>query len=516
MQNNYGNLYWHRLKKEPLYIILLLFFIGRISLSGQGYLSDSDEKDFFSAINAFDDFINFEFRKLSLDIFANWGNPAEVLIKLFEVPFLKLFCFVTNKTVDSPQSLSVIGAFNIVVSIAILYVFYRILLNLKFDKTQSLTGVILLGSLVNMNLYVRHILSYDEALLFFLIALCLLTSSKTDLGKYRMAGIMAGIGFTTYPGPFMFLPILGLFILISNRKNFFRASIKPIIHFSFSILGVLLFFEAISRISGNSYIKSAFLLSDAIVEGSYNEGFSFLFSYVFYVEGVWGTILLACFFLSFLFLYIRASYFEAKIISLLAVFAYLSFAVYVYYFNQMVWYGRVLHMYFPFLVIGALVFLCECKWLNHKAAFILISLASAINYGYIVYDLNTIAYPRDVLYKYGIAPKYKNIHTNYVYQLINIYDYNEIANSLNTDIQKQVLADGTYDLLNVCWLRHYPDFRYINDYQPYNLDTLKSENILFNKTHFMSHPAYVFEYCTEAGKKFFVEKNFKIMIIKKS
>ena len=47
------------------------------------------------------------------------------------------------------------------------------------------------------------------------------------------------------------------------------------------------------------------------------------------------------------------------------------------------------------------------------------------------------------------------------------------------------------------------------------IDTVKKENIVFRKTHFMSHPAYAFEYCTVAGKIFFVEKQFQIMIIKK-
>jgi hypothetical protein len=278
---------------------------------------------------------------------------------------------------------------------------------------------------------------------------------------------------------------------------------------------LLLFFETISRIGSTSYITSAFLLSNAIIEGSYSEGFSFLFSYLFHVEKFLGIALLIGFLLSFFFVFKKGTYTNAKTLTILAVLSYLAYGTYVYAFHKMVWYGRVLHMYFPFLVIGALVFLNECKFLCRKNIFASLGVVAFINYGYVIYDLNSIAYPRDVLYKFGIAKKYKGIHTNYVYQLINIYDYKEINNSLNADIQKQVLPNGYYDLLNICWLRHYPDSRYINDYQPYNLDTVKTENILFSKTHFMSHPAYVFEYCTEAGKKFFVEKKIKIMIIKK-
>lgn len=506
---------WDYIKQHPLYAVLILFFVGRLLLSGNGYLSDSDEKDFFAAISAFDDLVHFEFQKLSLDMFANWGNPAEVLIKMCEVPFLKLFCYMTAQTVDSHRALMVIGFFNVLVSVSILYVFYRLLLNLKFNTTNALLGVVLLGGLVNMNLYVRHILSYDEALLFHLAALYFTTRPDTSLKKYRLAGLMAGIGFTTYPGPFMFLPILGLYILFAHRHRFWQTAIKPALHFGFSFLAVLLFFEGISHISGNSYIKSAFFLSEAIIEGSHSEGFSFLFSYLFHVERVFGVFLLIAFAGSFLFLFKRNSYTEAKTLIVLSVMAYLAFGVYVHYFHQMVWYARVLHLYFPFLVLGALVLFNELKFLQHKEVLVATGVAAALNYAYVVYDLNTIAYPRDVLYKYGIANKFTGIKTNYVHQLINIYDYKEIDYALNADIQKQVLPDGSYDFVNFCWLRHYPDFRYLNDYKPYAMDTVKKENIVFCKTHFMSHPAYVFEYCTVAGKKFFVEKNFKIMIIKK-
>ena len=478
-------------------------------------MADSDEKDFFAAINALDDLLRFDFKQLSIDIFANWGNPTEVIIKMIELPFFKAFCFITNTTADNPRALSVIGFFNVLISVSLLLVFYGILRNLKFDRQSSILGVILLGGLVNMNLYVRHILSYDEALLFYLLSLYFLTSEQSKFNKYKLAGFMAGMGFTTYPGPFMFLPILGLFILITHRKNFFFAATKPAIYFGFSFLGVLLFYELVSRIGGNSYITSAFLLSEAIIEGSHSEGFSFLFSYMLHVEKIWGVLLLAAFCLSFLFLFRRNSYDKAKTITGLSVLAYLAFAIYVYYFKQMVWYGRVLHMYFPFIVIGVIVFLNECRFLHRRAIYISIGIASAINYAINIYDLNTIAYPRDVLYKYGIATKFKTIQPNYIYQLINIYDYAEIDNSLNADIKAPLLPNGKYDLLNFCWLRHYPDFRYLYDYQPYNLDTVKRENIVFQKTHFMSHPAYAFEYCTVAGKIFFVEKKFQIMIIKK-
>lgn len=38
-------------------------------------------------------------------------------------------------------------------------------------------------------------------------------------------------------------------------------------------------------------------------------------------------------------------------------------------------------------------------------------------------------------------------------------------------------------------------------------------NLIFSKKHFMSYPAYTFEYCTQKGRKFFIDKSLKVSIL---
>ena len=52
---------------------------------------------------------------------------------------------------------------------------------------------------------------------------------------------------------------------------------------------------------------------------------------------------------------------KVKLVLFLGMVAYLSFGSYVYFFHKMVFEGRVLHIYYPFIIIGVLGLLQQMK-----------------------------------------------------------------------------------------------------------------------------------------------------------
>lgn len=497
----------------PFILTFAILFIGRLSLLGQGHMDDTDEIPFLLLIKNFNQLTHLDADAWNDQVFLMWSTYIETFIRVPQVFFLQLYSKMIALPIDSTQSLAVISFFNVLISIGISFVFYKILIRLRFTPKISLLGIIILASFINSNLYIRHIISYDSSLLFHLLALYILLKDKPLRKDYIYAGLFTAIGFFDYYGYYMMFFIIWIIGIFQLKEK----TIKSIIFFtfylafpSFIFLGI---FTYIASLSGESYLDFLKMFSTTIYHGSSEEALSYFYIYLKEVEKGWGILalfssILGCFYL----LFHRQSYSpKAHIFFISGVLAYLTYAIYAQFTQGMVFYGRVLHMYFPFFIIPILAIVQK-----HQRLIPGLSVASLIVFCLTIYELREIAYPRSTLYQLGLLSE--KVNAEYVYELqpgiaydfrVPYFDKNE-SKLPHIQLSKTNFAPAFQEniiLKNFGFFFHYPD-SFINSYKPFSPSP--KDKSVFNKLHFMSHPAYTFEYCTKGGREFFLEK--KIML----
>ena len=125
--------------------VLLVLLLGRLAISGHGYLEDSDEVDYYAAEDAFDALLTLDIVSFSQKIAITEGKPSETLLKTILVPFHRLWSWVLGVPRHSPTGLLFLGLVNIAVSIAMLLLFYLLQLRLGLSKRSAIVGVANLG-----------------------------------------------------------------------------------------------------------------------------------------------------------------------------------------------------------------------------------------------------------------------------------------------------------------------------------------------------------------------------------
>jgi hypothetical protein len=494
-----------------MFLMFLILLIGRLLIAGQGYLNDTDEILYLYLVLHYPSLSHLDIHPFVQGVFDMQGQPPEIAIRVFESFFAYLFSRFTGLPMTHPDSLYVIGLFNILVSLLILYTFFRILIKLGFANSLAFLGTFLLGTLVNMNVYIRHILPYDTALLFQLLALnILLRKDLTDKGIFK-AGVLSAIGLTNYFGCFMFVFIhIGLLLL--NRSDSLKSRLLKLIVFCAPFVILVLIYEGITRaMTGQSYIKFVLWYTDTINQGSFSEGLNYVFLYFSIVEKWWGITLLLLFFIG-LFLISRSSEDRlAKSLLFLGVTAYLAYGSYVVFYQKMVFFGRVLHIYYPFVVLGVLCCIKYQKLVSVNRLIPCMAFFALLNYGFVINDLNKISYPRSVIYQQNLFEVKEKVSFSYHEELFPGLNYKDRKQWFIDSIGRSALPQGKYKLVNFCFFKHHPD-DFIATYHEYNIN--ETDSIIYEKIHFQSHPVYTFEYCDREGRNFYLDKKIKVMVIK--
>lgn len=498
-------------KRQIAYFVcaFAIILIGRLCVAGSGYLEDQDE--FL--------YIWIHFNAASFTHLSTWtdclfriqGQPPEVTIRLLEYLSLMPLASSMHQQMLHPDILYFIGLYNIVVSLLTLYVFYKILLKLNFSIELALTGVILMGTLFHFNMYTRHILPYDHALLFQLLSLNLLLRDNLRPRTILLGGLLSAIGLTNYFGGFMFVFINGGLLLFTHRHNP-KIAIRNCLLFISSFAALLLFYEVLTHVDGRSYLAFFRQYSQTVgTEGSPDESLIFVFLYFYFVEKWWGLLLLFVFFIGSYFILKRGDSAKAKHLILLAVAAYLSFGLFSLVSHKLVFEGRVLHIYFPFIILGVVGWLRYQKLMSpHYIAAAFISFA-CINYFFVIRDLNSIGYPRDAIYKYHLFEDKTKYHFAFYEEMPGSIKYSDREGFGIDSIGPATLPSGYYVLQNICFLPTYSD-SILQCKKPFAIG--KTDSIIFEETHFESHPAYALEYCTRPGREFYIGQQFKIRVVK--
>lgn len=250
---------------------------------------------------------------------------------------------------------------NVAVSLGLTGTIYYIIWSLSGDRVLALVGASVHGLLANTNMYVRHLFPYDTSLLLFLLSVAVLLTpsgaSRRPLIRAGVAGLLSGAAATTYPGYYLFF-LIPLAVLLANRPLEWRA----LVMFGTATAVVGMLWEATARMGGFSFITASQRFSTTFtpensegVQGAYEEGFRFLPMYLIKIEGLAGVIL-SLLFVTFIVMAAQGRFQRVQIgMVAAAVLAYLIYATAVQVFHRALFYGRLVHMFIPVMVLAAML-----------------------------------------------------------------------------------------------------------------------------------------------------------------
>lgn len=506
-----------KILKRYLGIILVLAILaaGRFFLLGKGCLDDTDELPFLELLRQSDLLWRGDVDAWNKQVIGLWSTYPETAIRLFQSIFLNFYADWRHLDPISNDALIVMGVFNWIISLLIAWLFYLILLRIGFNHWISALGVLLYGTLLNSNLYIRHILPYDASLLFHLIAVFILLKDKLVNRDVLFSGLFCALGYYTYHGNFTFL-FISWFILMFLSQGHWKVKLSNTFLLALPSLLMLLFLEYLSRQSGKGFFEHTILFSGTIYHGSTDEVLSYVFKYFYLVEKGWGLFVLLLFFVGSTWAIYRRELFSLKLKLFLftGVATYLLFGIYNQITDYMVFYGRVFHMYYPFIVVGALSIIVQFR----KMLVPLAVVGAIVNFGLVIKGLNQIGYPRSMVFEYHLfdntdKTQFFNeskagIVYNHKLRYFHEYDWDVPEYRLPKPKAYYVPKDSLI-LLNFAFFFHYPD-DFIESYRKFHPPA--NAHLLVERPHFMSHPAYTFEYCTRTGRQFFLDKQLKIGI----
>ena len=385
-----------------LFFILLIIF--RLSLITKGHRFDTDEDRYLNALYCWTDLFKGNFYHAVAYFFNAAARPGFILVSLIPAWVQYLFIHLKMTSLFSLHFYDIPSFFNAVVTIINSVLFYRILMLIVPDRMIAVGGVISYSLLVNTNLYIRHLFPYDYSLLFFLILLLLVMSEKQKGVVLRkrtalICGFLSGLGSLIYPGYYAFAFIILVFFLISASPNFLK-NVSRVLLYVFSFSALVLCFEWMSRMEGVSYLSQLGALSASVTHGDFSEGFLFIIRYLRDVEGLIGIALFILFILYCAY-FIFKDHTAFKWLLIAAILMYSLNAVFGIIFHKMVFYGRALHMYFPFLVMAAwrAISLIPARSLRRSLAIVLV-VCSFVSFIPAAYTYARLSYPGDIFFQY--------------------------------------------------------------------------------------------------------------------
>lgn len=510
-------------KKNIIFILIGILAIYRLTLIDKGTFAFYDETRYVSALNAVQKVFELDFAGFCFEVSNTDGRPGDVLTR---IPPAFIQCGILKTTgipLENPHSLLIPVLFNVVVSLLISFVFYQIILLLfNADYFVAIIGTTIFSLLVTNNLYIRHILPYDTSLLLALFILCFLLSthkknaSIISIRSVEIIGFLAGFQYSIYPGHYYFVALFGTLIFFLDKDDLLsKDKIKKIFCYGLAISSVLLFFQALSMVGNNSFIAGSTRISQTITQGSFEEGLTFIGKYLLQVEKPVGYVLLAAT-LFFIILSIVKTYKhginylrnegELNLIVLIMLVGYIFHGSLSTIFHKMVFHGRIIHIYFPFIVLAtlAIVEASPLSALQRRGVYYGLTSLSIISFTIFNTQYYSLAYPRDVLYDNGI-----NIYTSvypehFVTETPMVFPYYSPP-PLDSASLKPYTNGKFYSVVNSCFF--YPVY---DQYIPYKPNP--NEKLVFEGEHFLGFLAYSYEGHNIHDRNLLQERKYKVKI----
>lgn len=463
--------------KLPIAIVLVAMAVMRFILISKGHFWLQDELRYRYAWAFIRDLVSLQPIKALQQLFEFnlYARPGLVIFNLPAAILQVVFLILTGVKTETPLSLTIPSLIQVLASLMISWLVYRLALRYLKSRLLAVTGVIIHGLLVNTNLYLRHIVPYDTALLVYLWFLELVLRHGRKATARALAasgGLVSAFMHTVYPAYYPLTIVLGFLITFLSRKRWW---IKGVI-FAGSFLSFLLITEASSWWLGNSYLATAKFVAGRVVIGSPQETPIFLYRYLGEIEGTVGKILMILFSLFLVHFIVRFKHYhyEFRLLTIAIVGVYLVHGVSGPLLGK-VYYGRSMHVFFWFVVLGTMMVVQQIlprAWLKYTVAFLLVVI-TLISFSRWYPKFLALEYPTDVLYNLC-----QNDCINYVSFVNENYPPDDPGNRVAPTPKWLAVNFGKF-------------FIPVNETQ-YSYDTLGGK-LVYQQPHPLNFPAYQFE-----------------------
>jgi len=470
---------------------LVLSLVAKVFLLGRGYLSNPDEYRHVASQDAIEFLKKGEVKSAVKQLFEVQGRPGLALVGMIPAAFQNIIANALKVGYNGHEAAWVIYIYNFIIFLFILLLLFKISSQVGLSREIGLTVVLLYSLSINGYIYLRHIFPYDFSLLLLLLAFWYFLSKKAiwNLKHGFVFGFIAAFAFIVYPGYFPVVMALGLFFVLSVYSG---SGLKLLLRHSLisAAGGVFLFaiFELLAQYCGVSYLLDAKQLSGTITQGSFEESFSFIFKYLWQAEFPLGILYLVSLFTGIFFLvqdFKTGSNVDTSYLYLCLFIGFVIYAALGQFFHKMVFYGRLVHQFYPFLALLFgysihKIFLSKPKWPAATAtgiSAIVILLLSLPNH-FVFADMH---YPREIM------DKVKPFESKY--QIVSYCErQSHIDNSavINKDTSTQ--AKPKLYLINCCYPTG-PDLP--GDFSGFNAPD--SSSVILSYDHFINMTAYQFE-----------------------
>ena len=508
--------------KYFLLVLILLISVSKLFLIGKGFLAFPDEIRYYSAGNFINEISEGHLKAALYAAFSVQGRPGEAIVKIIPTSLQILTGKLNQVDTYDPVNSYPLFIFNFVVYGLILLVHFKFSNLFLKDRKLSLLSVLIFASLTNSFIYLRHALPYDSSLLvLYYVIFCLCSSieqKKATPARLFFYGIASFFGYLIYPG--YILMISTSLILISIYDLSFKFLLKKIvlvISYASGLIFLFIAVEAASRFAGTSYIYGAKGLSSTITQGSFDESYTFLFKYLFEVEGFTGYILIGVipiFYVASYYLHKNFPQFKLIIyLSFSLLISYILYASYGYFLHGVVFYGRLIHQFIPFICILAVVLFSTLSRIEKYVSYgiILVSILFVLNYAFNFLKFIPLGYPREINWEY--VKKHKEARTLFACELNDRMYWDLIANGMSETDTSSIHQLENYNsvLVNGCFSEKIVGPSRFKPIEPGSSFTLISST-----PHFLKHKAYQFEGLSVPDRKNMDQYDLRIKVFSRS
>lgn len=362
-------------------IVLLVCLSGyRFSQIGSGHFYWGDEARYLAAEALVDDFQIGAYRAGIGHLFEATVRPGFVLVSVIPAVAQRVVGAALSIERDTPRYYDTTAAFNVLVLLGVSLCVFALARRWTSHGWFALLITTLYSLLTCVNVGIRHLTPYYESLLLFLLALLILSSirhagreswsSTKTTQRIIAAGVLSALGWTCYPGYYVFVLINAAVALAVARRRWFVTGVL----FAASSSAVLCVFEVLARVAGTSYFQNMLglpqLHARLMKTGLCAEGHVFAWRYLRDVEGAAGVMLFVLF-VGFVggVVWRRGVGLplSARVAILTAIGGYLLHATQAVLGHRTVFYGRTFAMYVPFVVFGAGLALMHIRWAKLRA-----------------------------------------------------------------------------------------------------------------------------------------------------
>jgi hypothetical protein len=151
------------------------------------------------------------------------------------------------------------------------------------DELESLLAAGLLAISTSFLYWSRHVQSYDLAMMFALVALLIGIRRGSTAGRLYLCGVVGGLAFLTYPGYWSSV-VAVVSLCIMRRSTTWRDGISHTLVVVAGVLTLPGLAIAISLASRGQLLERFVTYSGIIEEGSFQEGWSLPFEYLWHTE----------------------------------------------------------------------------------------------------------------------------------------------------------------------------------------------------------------------------------------